>query len=43
MSKTRIQQEAWSKDQYGVASKCEELKGKGQGFYVERNLNINTI
>ena len=34
---TRIQQEARAKGQYGVAAKCEELKG----FYVERNLNIN--
>jgi|TARA_E500000318_G_scaffold77276_1_gene72032 phage terminase small subunit len=38
---TRIQQEARAKGQYGVAAKCEELKGKVQGFYVERNLNIN--
>ena len=35
---TRIQQEARAKGQYGVAAKCEELKGKVQGFYVERNL-----
>ena len=32
---TRIQQEARAKGQYGVAAKCEELKGKVQGFYVE--------
>ena len=38
---TRIQQEARAKGQYGVAAKCEELKGKVQGFYVERNLNLN--
>tara|TARA_R110000787_G_scaffold81179_1_gene176162 strand:- start:124 stop:627 length:504 start_codon:yes stop_codon:yes gene_type:complete len=36
----RIQQEAKSKGQYGVAGKMEELKGKVQGFYVDRNLNI---
>ena len=38
---TRIQSEAREKGQYGVAAKCEELKGKVQGFYVERNLNLN--
>tara|TARA_R110000796_G_scaffold18950_4_gene57019 strand:- start:376 stop:882 length:507 start_codon:yes stop_codon:yes gene_type:complete len=37
---TRIQQEARSKGQYGVAAKCEELKGKVQGFYVDRNLTL---
>jgi len=36
----RIQQEAKSKGQYGVAGKMEELKGKVQGFYVDRNLSI---
>ena len=36
----RIQQEAKSKGQYGVAGKMEELKGKVQGFYVDRNLHI---
>ena len=37
----RIQQDAKAKGQYGVAGKMEELKGKVQGFYVERNLNLN--
>jgi len=37
---TRIQQEARTKGQYGVAVKCEELKGKVQGFYVDRNLTL---
>jgi len=37
---TRIQQEARAKGQFGVAAKCEELKGKVQGFYVERNLTL---
>jgi len=37
---TRIQQEARTKGQYGVAAKCEELKGKVQGFYVDRNLTL---
>ena len=37
----RIQEAAKEKGQYGVAGKMEELKGKVQGFYVERNLNIN--
>ena len=37
---TRIQQEARKKGQYGVAAKCEELKGKVQGFYVDRNLTL---
>ena len=37
----RIQEAAKEKGQYGVVAKCEELKGKVQGFYVERNLNIN--
>ena len=37
----RIQEAAKEKGQYGVAAKCEELKGKVQGFYVERNLNLN--
>ena len=37
---TRIQQEARTKGQYGVAIKAEELKGKVQGFYVDRNLTL---
>jgi|TARA_E500000318_G_C3458769_1_gene171769 hypothetical protein len=37
---TRIQQEARAKGQYGVAIKAEELKGKVQGFYVDRNLTL---
>ena len=37
---TRIQSEARAKGQYGVAAKCEELKGKVQGFYVDRNLTL---
>ena len=37
----RIQEAAKEKGQYGVVAKCEELKGKVQGFYVERNLNLN--
>ena len=37
----RIQQDAKAKGQYGVAGKMEELKGKVQGFYVDRNLNLN--
>ena len=37
----RIQEAAKEKGQYGVAAKCEELKGKVQGFYIERNLNLN--
>ena len=36
----RIQQEARAKGQFGVAAKCEELKDKVQGFYVERNLTL---
>ena len=37
---TRIQNEARTKGQYGVAIKAEELKGKVQGFYVDRNLTL---
>ena len=37
---SRIQQEARKKGQYGVAIKAEELKGKVQGFYVDRNLTL---
>lgn len=37
---TRIQNEARAKGQYGVAGKMEELKGKVQGFYVDRNLTL---
>ncbi len=37
---TRIQQEARAKGQYGVAGKMEELKGKVQGFYIDRNMTI---
>ena len=37
---TRIQQEARTKGQYGVAIKAEELKDKVQGFYVDRNLTL---
>lgn len=36
----RIQQDARAKGQYGVAIKAEELKGKVQGFYVDRNLTL---
>src|SRR6056300_1004811 len=37
---TRIQNEARSKSQYGVAGKMEELKGKVQGFYIDRNMTL---
>ena len=37
---TRIQNEARTKGQYGVAAKCEELKGKVQGFYIDRNMTL---
>jgi len=37
---TRIGNEARAKGQYGAAGKMEELKGKVQGFYVDRNLTI---
>ena len=37
---TRIQNEARAKGNYGVAGKMEELKGKVQGFYVDRNMTI---
>jgi hypothetical protein len=37
---TRIQNEAREKGQYGVAGKMEELKGKVQGFYVDRNMTL---
>ena len=37
---SRIQNEARAKGQYGVAARCEELKGKVQGCYVERNMTI---
>ena len=36
----RIGIDAKAKGQYGVAAKCEELKGKVQGFYVDRNLTL---
>ena len=37
---TRIQNEACQKGQYGVAGKMEELKGKVQGFYIDRNMTL---
>jgi len=37
---TRIGQEARAKGLYGVAAKCEELKGKAQGFYIDRNMTL---
>ena len=37
---TRIQNDARSKGQYGVAGKMEELKGKVQGFYIDRNMTL---
>ena len=37
---TRIQNEAREKGQYGVAGKMEELKGKVQGFYIDRNMTL---
>lgn len=37
---TRIQNEARAKGQYGVAGKMEELKGKVQGFYIDRNMTL---
>lgn len=37
---TRIQNEARKKGQYGVAGRMEELKGKVQGFYIDRNMTL---
>ena len=35
-----IGKEARAKGLYGVAAKCEELKGKAQGFYIDRNMTL---
>ena len=37
---TRIGNEARAKGLYGVAGKMEELKGRAQGFYVDRNITM---
>jgi|TARA_Y100000294_G_scaffold156261_1_gene157039 hypothetical protein len=37
---TRIQNEARKKGQYGVAGRMEELKGRVQGFYIDRNMTL---
>ena len=37
---TRIQNEARSKGQYGVVGKMEDLKGKVQGIYIDRNMTL---
>ena len=37
---TKIRDAAMEKGQYGVANKAEELRGKGAGLYVDRNLTI---
>jgi len=35
---TKIRDEARTKGQYGVVAKCEELRGRVAGLYIERNL-----
>lgn len=37
---TRIGNEARKKGLYGVAGKMEELKGRAQGFYIDRNITM---
>ena len=37
---TRIGNEARAKGLFGVAGKMEELKGRAQGFYVDRNITM---
>jgi phage terminase small subunit len=37
---TRIGNEARKKGLYGVAGKMEELKGRCQGFYIDRNISL---
>ena len=37
---TRIGNEARKKGMYGVAGKMEELKGRAQGFYIDRNITM---
>jgi len=37
---TRIGNEARKKGLYGVAGKMEELKGRAQGFYIDRNITL---
>ena len=35
---TKIRDEARAKGQYGTVAKCEELRGRVAGLYIERNL-----
>ncbi len=37
----KIRDKALAKEMYGVAARCEELRGKTQGYYKEYNLNLN--
>ena len=37
---TRIRDEARIKGQYGVVAKCEELRGKAGGLYIEKSMVI---
>ena len=35
---TKIRDEARIKGQYGVVAKCEELRGKVAGLYIEKQM-----
>ena len=38
---TKIRDEARVKGQYGVVAKCEELRGRVSGLYIERSMTAN--
>ena len=38
---TKIRDEARLKGQYGVVAKCEELRGRVSGLYIERSMTTN--
>ncbi len=38
---TKIRDEARKKGQYGVVAKCEELRGRVSGLYIERQMTLH--
>jgi len=37
----KIRDKAYDEKMYGVAARCEELRGKAKGLYIEKQMNVN--
>lgn len=37
----KIRDKALDEKMYGVAARCEELRGKAKGLYIEKQMNVN--